>query len=487
MKLIMNTILKQLCFVLLFFIATGINAQDDIKNSLTVYSGAVVFADPQFDSVSLVEFPFSLNRNEFEFFHPEGEEQKLYSRIFAQVDLFNTLGIAVDSITTYFSVRVNNRTESLQSGIKLFNKLALLIKPGIYSARLHVIDVVSKRSGKAFIDKIIVEPPMKNNLSIGGPILAFDIKPVIDSQAVNMRLVRNDFYIIHNPVSMFSDNDSIIYMYFELYNLDYNEESPSKIQITYNVLRNDSIFKPLGVRRIDKPGNSAVLAESFEIKDWLTDLYQLQIIATDISSNKTDTSLSLFRILSSEEVTLAIENFQSYDPYYELTLKEKLNLVTYIMDAQEKQALNRLSDVGKNNFLKQYWKDKKPKNRFGEIVTRQDLIAYYKFANDHFSENEDKSDGWFSDRGRVLMSYGQWDELENREVPMQQDAYEVWRYYSFKEGKVFIFEEWLGYMRLVHSNVTGEIFNKNWDEMLKSGLIDIAPDFVDEEDDGSGL
>ena len=487
MKLTKNTIIRQLCIVLLFFIAAGIYAQDDLGNSLTVYSGAVVFDDPQFDSVSLVEFPFSLDRNEFEFFRPEGEEQNLYSRIFAQVNLFNTLGTAVDSITTYFSVRVSNRKESLQSGIKLFNKLSLLVKPGIYSARIHVIDVVSKRNGEAFIDKIVVEPPIKNNISIGGPIFAFNVKPVIDSETVNMRLVRNNYYIIPNPVSMFSDKDTVLYLYYELYNLNYDENVPSRVQLTYNIIRNDSLYKHLGVRRIDKPGSSAALAESFEIKNWLTDLYQLEIIAKDMTNNKIDTSLSMFRILSSEEVMLAVDKFQSKDPYDGLTLQEKINLVKYIMNVQEKQALNRLSDVGKNNFLDQYWKDKKPKDRFGEIVTRKNLIAYYKFANDHFSENEDKSDGWYSDRGRVLMSYGQWDQLENREIPMKQDAYEVWWYYGFKEGKVFIFEEKAGYMRLVHSNVIGEIFNTNWDEMIKSGLIDMAPDFVDDDDVSSGF
>jgi len=472
----------QLSLFLLLLITPGLYAQEESKNALTVYSGAVVFADPQFDSVSLVEFPFSLNRNEFEFFRPEGEEQKLYSRIFAQVDLFNTLGTVVDSTTTYFSVRTNNRIESLQAGIKLFNKLALLVKPGIYSARVHVIDVVSKRSGEAFIDKIIVEPPLRNSISIGGPVMAFNIKPVIDTQSVNMRLVRNNYYIIPNPVSMFSDKDSVIYIYYELYSLDYNAEKPSKLQLSYNVLRNDSLYKSLGVRKVDMPGESAVLAESFQIENWPTDLYQLQIIATDLTSNKTDTSLNMFRILSSEEVSLAIKKYQSNDPYDQLSLKQKLNLVTYIMDVQEKQALNRLTDEGKKNFLHQYWNDKNPKNRFGEDVTRKDLIAYYKFSNAHYSSNEDKSDGWHSDRGRILMSFGQWDELENREIPMKQDSYEVWWYYGHKEGKVFIFEDWRGFMRLVHSNVEGEVFDKEWNEVLKSGMIDIAPDFVDEDD-----
>ena len=81
MKLTTSTILKHLFIVLLLFIVTNANAQDDTDNSLTVYSGAVVFDDPQFDSVSLVEFSFSLNRNEFEFFRPEGRQEFIFQNI----------------------------------------------------------------------------------------------------------------------------------------------------------------------------------------------------------------------------------------------------------------------------------------------------------------------------------------------------------------------------------------------------------------------
>jgi len=65
---------------------------------------------------------------------------------------------------------------------------------------------------------------------------------------------------------------------------------------------------------------------------------------------------------------------------------------------------------------------------------------------------------------------------------MKQGTYEIWWYFGYKEGKVFIFEDWNGFMRLVHSNVDGEVYDDSWNDVIKSGMIDIDPDFVDEKD-----
>ena len=90
----------------------------------------------------------------------------------------------------------------------------------------------------------------------------------------------------------------------------------------------------------------------------------------------TDTSLSMFRILSSEEVAEAVSKFQSNDPYDGFSLLEKVNMVAYIITVQEKQALKRLTDEGKNNFLKQFWKDKIHLHGFSSSPTWECKLLY---------------------------------------------------------------------------------------------------------------
>ena len=149
---------------IVFCLAVGLTAQEE-KAPLTVYSGAVKYNNPAFDSVVLVEFPFVLNRHEFEFFQPDTTDPNYYARIFAQVILLNVEGQAIDSATTYFSVKVPTLEEARKEGLKLFNKLSLIIKPGIYSSRLTVIDAVSKKEGEFFNGRLIVEPAWWKNMA----------------------------------------------------------------------------------------------------------------------------------------------------------------------------------------------------------------------------------------------------------------------------------------------------------------------------------
>ena len=84
-------------------------------------------------------------------------------------------------------------------------------------------------------------------------------------------------------------------------------------------------------------------------------------------------------------------------------------------------------------------------------------------------------DGWSTDRGRIYMTYGPWDERDDNEAPRVGNSYEVWYYRSIKQGLMFIFEDYSGNddYRLVHSNVFGEVYNQEWQDRVDQGYIDI--------------
>ncbi|MBU8932421.1 MAG: GWxTD domain-containing protein [candidate division Zixibacteria bacterium] len=480
----MTTILKQITMVLactVGLISTAVIAQPDLDTGLTVYAGATTFPDPSFDSLTLVEFPFSLSRSEFEFYRPDGTDSSLYTRIFAQVVLLNTFGERVDSSTTYFSVRASTRAETMQKGIRLFNKLLLMVAPGVYSARVEVVDVVSKRTGNAFVDKIVVVPPEKVHLSLSDPVLAYNITPEPeDSTVPRSRLARNGFVIIPNPVSVFSTTDTMIYVYAELYNLEVGEDDGKEIRLDFDIIRDEMVFRSLGSRNIVKPGETAAFAETFDIKSWSTGPYGLRLIATDSHTNLADTSSTLFRIISPQELAVAIEEYRSEDHFKGMTLQERCNLVHFVLTDPERETLNRLTDLGKKSFLDQFWKEHPSVNnpRTDISHTQEDLVMYYRYANDHFSSNEKKNDGWRSDRGRVMLTYGPWEEIESRDVPVKRWPYEIWWYHSQREGYVFVFTNQYETYRLVHSNVDGEVFNQEWDELLRSDIMHTEPDWV---------
>ena len=138
-----------LCCLILILLLPGMTlGADESADRLNVYVGATIFANPAYDSVAQVEFPFSLRRDEFTFFRPDSQDTFLYGRVFAQVDLIDSLGKTVDSANTYFAMRVASEEEAALKDYRIFNKLSLFARPGVYAVRLSVYDVVSKNKGE---------------------------------------------------------------------------------------------------------------------------------------------------------------------------------------------------------------------------------------------------------------------------------------------------------------------------------------------------
>ncbi len=157
---------------------------------IAVYANASVYNNPDLDSVSLVEFPFTLNRNNFEFYKPDSTDSRYFARIFAHVELMDVNGVPVDSTNTLFTVAVASLADAKADDFRLFHKLSLFVKPGIYSARVTIIDVVSKKKGEYYIDKITVEKSSHNN----------GVNLSVLNTAYNAELVEGDTTKINSPL-----------------------------------------------------------------------------------------------------------------------------------------------------------------------------------------------------------------------------------------------------------------------------------------------
>ena len=141
----------------------GLSAQP-VGDALKVYSGVAVYANPEYGDLVRVEFSFSVNRNELTFFRPDGDDDNLVARVFAQIDVFGTDGRAVDSAGTYFTVSAADRRDATRNDIRVFDKLSLELAPGTYSARLTVLDATNKNRGECFFDQVVVEAPDRQKL-----------------------------------------------------------------------------------------------------------------------------------------------------------------------------------------------------------------------------------------------------------------------------------------------------------------------------------
>lgn len=453
---------------------------------LAVYAGYTLFPNPAYDSVVLVEFPFSINRSELSFFQGDTTLPGYVSRVFAQVDIFGVDALPYDSVRTYFSVPLDDLKKARDKKQRIFNSLKILLPPGIYSARLTVIDVHSKAKGEFFINDIAITPPVKNQVALGGFTTAYVVQYLGSLEPKRQTVFyKNGYHVIMNPLDLYTVDDSLLSLYGEVYNLQFDPEHPSKYMIAVNALhQNHDLYTMFGSRVRTKAGPTAVFTEQLDISDWPKGHYFLQVIATDLVTETSDTLLEPVHIISENEVMLAMAEQQARlaelpanwaDPYDSLTLTEKQQLVKYLLTDEQERVLNSLNDQGKVAFLQQYWKEHDDNPATGVNENRVEMIKRYRYANQYFSTNDVKNNGWLSDRGRILMTYGMWDDRDDVEAPRIGNPFEIWYYNRLGQGYIFVFDDWSGSddYRLIHSNVDGERFNAEWEERLKSDFMQI--------------
>ncbi len=464
--------------IMLALIPAGAMAQSS-ASQLTIYSAPLVYPNPAFDSFAIVEFPFVFNRAELSFFRPDSTDAGFYSRVFAQVVLRNEMNLPVDSSNTYFSIRVDSLKEASIPDYKLFNKLTLKTRAGKYTAHLTVIDAVSKKSKDLYFGTFVVPTPSKDHLKLSDPALAYKMQHVGDSSAGNQRMVRNGYLILNDPIGVFGRTDSTAYMYIEVYGLKTGPNFSPKFRLACQLLDTaTTISRDYGYQLKDKPGSSAVISDALDLAGIAPGRYSLQVVASDSSAGETDTVHTPLIIFAPEAFARKV-SVDTADQWESLSLTEKINCTHWIMSPDQIETLGRLNDIGKANFLNQFWKEndirlaERGKDDPSAAGTRKETIRRYKFANQWYSHDLNKTNGWNSDRGRIYIVYGPSDTHNDVQSPRVGNPFIIWNYLGYKGGKVFVFEDLHGDndYRLVHSNVNGEPFSPSWDTLLQDESI----------------
>ena len=94
---------------------------------------------------------------------------------------------------------------------------------------------------------------------------------------------------------------------------------------------------------------------------------------------------------------------------YEKWLKED---VVYIIEADEKQAFQRLAtDEEREKFIEQFWLRRDPTPGTPENEFKQEHYRRIAYANERFKSVN--MPGWKTDRGRIYITYGPPDEIED--------------------------------------------------------------------------
>ena len=123
----------------------------------------------------------------------------------------------------------------------------------------------------------------------------------------------------------------------------------------------------------------------------------------------------------------------------------------------------QLAVDGKRRFLREFWQKQDPTNQ-GAMRRFYGLVG---FANDAFREGgAAQIPGWRTDRGRIFLKNGQWDEVLRRPMATPQ-PYEVWKYTRGRQRYyVFLDRSGVGHYQLIGTNDRQEASQPDWYRLL---------------------
>ncbi len=90
----------------------------------------------------------------------------------------------------------------------------------------------------------------------------------------------------------------------------------------------------------------------------------------------------------------------------------------------------------KKAFFKRFWESRDPNPSTEENELMKEYYRRVGYSNQQFSISGES--GWFTDRGRIFIKFGQPDDVEHHPFEAGSYPYVIWRYYDNRKSFLFI-------------------------------------------------
>ncbi|MBN1559430.1 GWxTD domain-containing protein [candidate division KSB1 bacterium] len=355
-----------------------------------------------------------------------------------------------------------------------------MVPAGDYFLELKVTDQFGDSRAQS-IKFQITATPFTDGLSISDTQLA----TTIQRDDAEGAFTKNGYKVMPNPSSVYGIGLPILYTYNEIYNLvDGTSEDGQKYTLSYQVLDNDgNEVKKFPDRVRNKPGQSSVAVNNLNVVTLVSGTYTLVVTVTDHENGRKAMTARKFFVYRQDDFAEGGAAFQKvaeksegsgspgldasrYDAMTEEELDLEFDQAKYIAEREEVRTWGRLNLDGKREYIKEFWakRDETPATPANEF--KSDYLGRVQLVNQMFRGAF--TEGWKSDRGRVMLVYGKPDEIERFPASSDAKEYHYWHYYAIQGGIQFIFVDKRGMsdLELVHSTARGELYDPDWQRWI---------------------
>lgn len=441
--------------------------QKPVIEPLRVWADASSYKYYQDSTKSYVEIYAAVMRSEFQF-EDQGGIYRAGCLLYGEAIDSKTQKV-VDSVSTVLPLTVKYLEDAYDESVRQFEIMPMLLPPGIYKMRITAVDMITKRTGVSTFG-LEVRDFESNELQMSDIEFAYDIRPV-QNESLSSSLIKAGRVVQPNPNRYISNEDSVLYVYCEVYNLKPPSGDSEKFELKSS-LHGETGYtvREYPVQTLDKPGESAVITRGIPVYGVPGGEYELRLVVEDkATGKKATTSKTFMMIYSFDQLAPTMTSSGSFSEE-DAELMQKV--IRYITTKEEKETYESLDLDGKRAFLAQFWERRNPNPGSGVNIYKNAIFQRFAYANQNFSTTLiDKTDGWRTDRGRIYITYGTPDDVVRRPSQMGSKPLEIWYYYSLPNQRgndycIFVDEDGYGDYQLKSSSLIGEINNPEWDDAL---------------------
>jgi len=453
--------MKGLLSVAVFFLlCISIQGQNELKFEFD-------YARFNYDTSAVyLEFYYDLNPSNMEYFL---QENKKYAEAIIHLEMKNqeTNQNFIDKI-----YKINNPIE--ENGQKsLTGVFGFVVPKGKYSILIEAHDSKNEKLSKTIKESIVIIPHTTEKYSISDIQLAQQIKR--EGVDPNSIFYKNTLEVIPNPAMYFNESSPVLFYYTELYNLKLkNQADVFNLQKLLYDSQGRLLYKIS--KTIKQSESSVVDIGAINLSKFGTDSYNLVLSLIDTTTHQAYVSSKRFYLSNSKAAALqSNQNVSSgvVSSEYAVFTSEECDLLfnqaKYIAAKNEIAMYKKLDSLNaKREFLYNFWRMRDPDLTTDKNEAKEDYMRLVNYAQQNFKLIG--KEGYLTDRGRVLLTFGEPDQKDFYPNESSLKPYEVWSYHDIEGGVDFIFGDVRGFgnYELLHSTKLGELRDENWQMRLMS-------------------
>ncbi|MDX1440236.1 MAG: GWxTD domain-containing protein [Rubricoccaceae bacterium] len=365
-------------------------------------------------------------------------------------------------------------TSTLDDSQFFVDQIRTAVPPGEYSLDV-IAPATETRSELRVVYDVTVPDYVDSGVIVSGITLASVIRRA-EPEDSNSPFGKNGLVVTPNPNALYGMANGRLFYYVENYGLSSSAGEGEYTLFAYisesNLPQPMPEFQERSVRQVRDPD---VIAGAFNVSQLPSGSYFLRVALLDENNEALAEQSKKFWIFNpnvQREVAVVDAGFESslYAVMSEEEVEENLEHAEIIASQNERSQMGNLETLDqKRQFLARFWQVRDTDSDPSVNAARREFYERLRFAEERYSSPFDEA--YRTDRGRVVLKYGYPSSVDPRPFDSEMVPHEIWTYDNLpgQGAAIFVFADREGLSRydLIHSNVTGEVSQGNWEALLR--------------------